>query len=199
MKKLFIFCLSVLFLINFGFSENIFSLSVSPDFEYMSFNNDDYSFVMSNYKVKFGFDYKHITNNGFMFGAQVTFQPDIYLLGSKDNSLNGITIFYTGPGFSFAPILGYRFGNKNLMGIEVLPIVISHSSLNGEATLQKQIGNTVGEQKHSQNGSKMVVCSEIRANILFGNNLVRNGFIVGVGIPWYIDLSKAEIDNSKTK
>ena len=199
MKKALISLLILFSIFEFSYSENIFSLSLSSDIGITDFKNGEEEYSIFDIRIKFGFDYKYIIKNGFMFGAQITYQPDIITLGSPNKALGGTVVSYTGMGINLAPIIGYRFGNKHLFGIELLPIIFSYTSLNGDAQLQRQYGNNFVEQTVSQSGNKIVYSTELRANFQFGNNLVRNGFILGIGIPWFIDLSSAKILNLKTK
>ena len=198
MKKFFISFLFVFALLSFSYSENVFSLSVAPDagITYFSKGSAEYSSVDAN--IKFCFDYKHITNKNLVIGVGASIQPDSMTLGSTNGAINGVVLSSTGVGVNVAPIIGYRFGKKHLIDIELLPIIYQNTTLNETTTLSRSVDNDVIQVTAAQSGSKTTIFTEIRGNFQFGNSLVRNGFIVGLGFPWLIDLSTLKIAGLKT-
>ncbi len=192
--KRFIISLLLLGIFSFAYSENIFSLSAGAEIGETSFSKNTADYEIFNFQFKVGFDYKYLLSNGLMFGAQVSLLPELMIIGSPNKALNGTIVTTTGFGINFAPIIGYRFGKRHLIGLELLPVVVSATALSVDATLTTQRTDVTVQQS----GNITKFATEIRGNFQFGNNLARHGFFVGIGFPWQIDLSSLTIQGYKT-
>lgn len=198
MKKLIISVLCFCCILGFSYSESIISLSLAPDVGTTNFSNSIEDFKLFDANIKFNADYKYLTPIGITFGAQIGLQPDIIIFGSTSLSSAGITLSHAGFGINFAPIIGYRFGKKHLLGIEVLPVSFLYSRFDGNGKATRSSGRSTTEYDIPFSGNKYVLSTEVRANIQFGNKFARNGFIAGIGFPWYINLTDLKINKTTT-
>ena len=185
MKKIFLGTIFLL-LLSSAYAENVFSASVAPNFEFVSFSSKTDDFHFLDIRIKFGFEYNYIMKNGLMFGGLFSLQPDMCYLTST--AFPGVSIEESGFGFDIAPSIGYRFGHEHLFSLELLPVLVSFTNFSGNATATAKSGNLTATAEHPLNGNKTLFSTELRGNIQFGNGLVRNSLLLGIGFPWRINI-----------
>ena len=189
MKK-FIIGLTILFCSSFAFTKNFISLEVSPlNLSVQDLKNDTY---IVDYQIKFGVEYNYVFDSNFLIGASVSIAPDFIILPDDYAIL-------TTAGFcmNLTPImLGYKFGNNHFFALDLIPITLSGTLVNGKADITtKDYRDKLVTVSVPISGIKTVFYSGIKADVQFGNNLFRNGFYVGIFIPWLLELDFVTIGN----
>lgn len=106
---------------------------------------------------------------------------------------NGETVLATvAPELSFAPIVGMRFGKRNLFTAEFLPVKFGFKYINN-ATKIVEIDDELYKTDIDYDATDFSIKSGLQMNFQWGSRLCRNGFFAGIYIPWYRKISNASL------
>lgn len=186
MKKL----LSVLFALLFGMSvyaEHIISTSLNPlvfsvhDFQ----DSKDNKFANAIYRAGVNLEYHYLFDSNFFLGADI----GLFYTASSLRVNNNFIVKDSLPTVEFASSLGFRFGHSHLMSIELLPVKFTYDCYSGQADFIQNINNRNVTVSANLNGYSVMYSTELRGNIQFGNKNTKNGFTVGVGFPWLMQMN----------
>lgn len=178
MKKLFIAIIAMM--TSIVFAENILSLNVSP----VGASNhkgkyEQTDMELREYYLSLSPEYNYIFKNNLMLGAMFGFGMRIIT-----DTRNDSTIFYPASEIHFAPTIGARFGKRNLFTLSVIPTSFGITYIDG-AWANVKIGNVVNKVDIDYEATEFSIKSGVQMNFQWGSKLCRNGFFVGLYIPWY--------------
>lgn len=182
----------VLFISTFAFSENVISLNVSPvNIGITGGESNDRNLAVLEYLFGFQGEYNYIFNNnvviGAMLGTGIGFIND-YREGSDAH------LTATVGNISYAPEVGLRFGRSHLFTLLFQPFSFEHSFVS-DGTIVDEDSDVSLDVDYS--ATYNTIKSGVKMNLQWGNRLCRNGFYVGLYIPWYRSITNAKYKGVK--
>ena len=179
------------------FAEHVISWNVTPlNVGIYNFDKANANYKFGDFRILFGGEYDYLFPSNLYIGGMVNLGCDAYILSCNawdDTSLSG-----TGFDFLFAPAVGYKFGKRHFIAIQLMPLYFNYSSFSGDATAERKYnGRTItASVKFSCKGFE--TGSGLRMNFQWGNNLLRNGFFVGLYVPWNYKISDIDTELLKS-
>ena len=181
----------------FAFSENVISWNVTPlNLGVYKFNKANVDYTFTDFRILIGGEYDYLFSSNFYVGGLANFGFDSYTLNfeaKEDIKLSGI-----GFDMLFAPAVGYKFGKRHFIGIQLLPLYFNYSSSSGYANIKKKYYGSTISSSIKFNCNTFETGSGLRMNFQWGNSLLRNGFFVGLYVPWTYKISDIDIDGRKS-
>ncbi len=174
-----------MFLSNFCFAKNIFSLNVGPSLNFMGGNMNGQEAFLNDIHFSLLGEYNYLFKNNFLLGAK--FGAGI---GGVQDTRNGSTLNASITNISYAPELGVKFGRRHLFTLLVLPLDFSYSfAYEGSAYTTNSKVNLDYEALY------YTISSGLKMNFQWGNKTCRNGFFVGLYFPWLKTITNSTLND----
>lgn len=197
MLKKKIFILLFLFCSTFAFSENVISWNITPaNFGIYKFDQSNTTYKISEIRTLIGAEYDYLFASNFYVGGLINLGFDSYTLNfdaGKSIKLSGIAF-----DMFFAPAVGYKLGKRHFIGIQLLPLYFNYSSSSGYANVEAEYYGRTIKSSIEFSCKSFEIGSGLKMNFQWGNGLLRNGFYIGLYVPWNYKISDLDTEILKS-
>lgn len=185
MKKIFT-VISILFVSTFCFAKHIFSLNVGPSLNFMGGNMNGQDAYLTDIHFSLLGEYNYLFKNNLLVG--VRFGAGI---GGITDTRNDSTLNASITNINYSPEFGIKFGRKHLFTLMLLPFDSSYSfAYEGIMDLGNYKVNLDYEAVY------YTISSGLKMNFQWGNKTCRNGFFVGLYLPWLKTITNGTLNNN---